>query len=44
MMIEIGRNPDTNKPVYFPTEQQAERSPHITRSDRTPFVISFLHP
>lgn len=41
-MIEIGRNPDTNEPIYFPTEQQAEHSPHIGIFGGAGFGKSFL--
>ena len=41
-MIEIGRKPDTNEPVYFPSERPPGETPHIGIFGGPGFGKSFL--
>ena len=41
-MIEIGKNPNTNEPIYFPTESQTGECSHIGIFGGPGFGKSFL--
>lgn len=41
-MIEIGKNPNTNEPIYFQTESQTGECPHIGIFGGPGFGKSFL--
>lgn len=41
-MVEIGKRPDTNSPVYFPSERPSGESPHIGIFGGPGFGKSFL--